>query len=145
MAYGLNKVQLIGHLGRDPELKYTTSGVPTCSFSIATNESYKNAEGQLVDRTEWHNIVAFRKVAEVLAQYLHKGSKVYIEGKLQTRNWEDKTHAGVKHYRTEIVLDEFVFLDSKGEGGGGGGSYQPKADDVPDTRPPDTKEDDLPF
>jgi single-strand DNA-binding protein len=143
MAYGLNKVTLIGHLGGDPELRYTTNGVPTCSFRIATNESYKGADGNLVERTEWHNVVAFRKVAELLAQYLHKGSKVYVEGKLQTRDWDDKNNPGIKHYKTEIVLDEFVFLDSKGNGGGGSSSRSEELPEAPPASP--DKEEDLPF
>lgn len=114
MAYGLNKVQLIGHLGADPEVRYTEGNVPVVSFNVATNESYKDQNGNLVDRTEWHRIVAWRKLAELLGEYLHKGSKVYLEGKLQTRSWDDKD--GVKRYTTEVVVSEFVFLDSKGSG-----------------------------
>lgn len=145
MAYGLNKVMLIGHLGRDPEMRMTQSGVPVTSFSIATNESYKGQDGNLVDRTEWHNIVAWRKPAEILNEYLKKGSKVYIEGKLQTRNYEKE---GQKHYVTEIVVNDFMFLDSRGEGGGKGGA--PAQADAPASydqtdSPAGEKDDDLPF
>jgi len=125
MSYGLNKVQLIGHLGSDPELKYTDSNIPVTSFNIATNESYKDQNGDLVERTEWHRIVAWRKLAELFHQYLKKGSKVYVEGKLQTRSWDDKD--GNKRYTTEIVVNEFVFLDSRGAGQ----SAQPPAPDAP--------------
>ncbi|MAT38022.1 MAG: single-stranded DNA-binding protein [Ectothiorhodospiraceae bacterium] len=141
MAYGLNKVQIIGNVGRDPELRMTQSGVPVATFSVATNESYKGQDGNLVDRTEWHNVVAWRRLAEILAEYLKKGSKVYIEGKLQTRNYEKE---GQTHYRTEIVVDEFVFLDSRGSGGDSGPSAPPPQQDAP----PDTDQsgdDDLPF
>jgi single-strand DNA-binding protein len=144
MAYGLNKVMLIGHVGQDPELKYTPQGAAVVNFSLATNESYKDTNGQMVDRTEWHRIVAWRKLAEVLGQYLHKGSKVYIAGKLQTRSWDDKD--GNKRYTTEIVAEDFVFLDAKGGGGAGapeigGGSY---GDALPDAGG-SAKDDDLPF
>ncbi len=141
MAYGLNKVMLIGHLGSDPELRYTEGNVPVASFNVATNESYKDQNGNLVDRTEWHRCVAWRKLAELFGEYLKKGSKVYLEGKLQTRSWDDKE--GNKRYTTEIVISDFTFLDSKGSGGGGqqnsGGSP------VPPPEPAAEKEDDLPF
>ena len=143
MSYGLNKVMLIGNLGGDPELRYTESNIPVATFSLATNESYKDQSGNLVERTEWHRIVAWRKLAELFGEYLKKGSKVYIEGKLQTRSWDDKE--GNKRYTTEIVVSEFMFLDSRGErqgGGSGGGSSE-----MPP--PPDTsggdKDEDLPF
>lgn len=143
MAYGLNKVMLIGHLGVDPELRYTEGNVPVANFRIATNESYKDQNGNMVERTEWHNIVAWRKLAEVLAEYLKKGSKVYLEGKLQTRSWDDKD--GNKRYMTEVVVSEFMFLDSKGGGErssqGGPGLPPPP----PPINPTGEKEDDLPF
>ena len=134
MAYGLNKVQLIGHLGGDPELR-DANGTPVVSFSVATNESYKDQSGNLVERTEWHRIVAWRKLAEVMAEYLRKGSKVYIEGKLQTRSYDDKD--GIKRYSTEIVASEFMFLDSKSDGG------QRAAQPAPET--PAGDDDTLPF
>ncbi|MBE0642918.1 MAG: single-stranded DNA-binding protein [Bacteroidetes bacterium] len=140
MAYGLNKVMLIGHLGSDPELRYTEGNVPVATFNVATNESYKDQNGNLVDRTEWHRCVAWRKLAELFGEYLKKGSKVYLEGKLQTRQWDDKD--GNKRYTTEIVISDFTFLDSKGGGGqqnGGGGTP------VPPPEPAGDKEDDLPF
>ncbi len=108
----INKVILIGNLGKDPELRYTSSGVAVASFTLATNESWKDPEGNVQERTQWHNIVAWRKLAEICGEYLKKGSKVYLEGKLQYRNYDDKN--GVKRYVTEIVLDELIMLDSKG-------------------------------
>jgi single-strand DNA-binding protein len=96
----LNKVLLIGNLGKDPELSYTASGVAVAKFSVATGERWKDQEGNVQERTEWHNIVAWRKLAEICGQYLKKGSKVYLEGKLQTRSWDDK-NTGQKRYATE--------------------------------------------
>lgn len=112
MSSSLNKAMLIGNLGKDPELKYTPSGKAVCSFSIATSESWKDQEGNKQEKTEWHNIVSWGKLAEICGEYLKKGKKVYIEGKLQTRTWEKD---GVKHYSTEIVADQLVMLDGKQE------------------------------
>jgi len=109
----LNKVLLIGHLGKDPEVSYTASGVAVAKYSIATNERWKDQDGNTQERTEWHNIVAWRKLAEICGQYLKKGSKVYLEGRLQTRSWDDK-NTGVKRYTTEIIADDLIMLDSKG-------------------------------
>ena len=109
----LNKVLLIGNLGKDPELSYTASGIAVAKFSIATNERWKDAEGNVQERTEWHNIIAWRKLAEICGQYLKKGSKVYLEGKLQTRSWDDK-NTGAKRYATEIIADDLIMLDAKG-------------------------------
>ena len=116
MARGsLNKVMLIGRLGRDPELRYTPNGATVCNFSIATDESYKDSNGQMQDRTEWHNIVIWRKLGEIAGQYLKKGSLVYIEGKLQTRSWEQD---GQKRYTTEVIATDMTMLGGKGESGG---------------------------
>ncbi len=141
MSYGLNKVMLIGHLGSDPELRYTEGNVPVTTFNVATNESYKDQNGNLVERTEWHRIVAWRKLAELFAEYLKKGSKIYLEGKLQTRSWDDKD--GNKRYTTEVVVNEFMFLDSKGGGGQQAGGGAPTA--PPEPAPGGEKDDDLPF
>jgi single-strand DNA-binding protein len=111
----LNKVILIGNLGKDPEVSYLGSGVPVAKFSVATSERWKDQEGNFQERTEWHNIVAWRRLAEICGQYLKKGSKVYLEGKLQTRSWDDK-NTGVKKYMTEVVVDDMIMLDSKGQG-----------------------------
>lgn len=138
MARGLNKVMLIGLLGKDPELKYTASGVAVAEFSMATDETYKDNEGKLIPKTEWHRIVLWRKTAETAAQYLKKGKKIYLEGKLQTRNYEDKD--GVKRYITEIVADTFMFLDSKERG-----ASEDQEPIPPPAGEPDAKEDDLPF
>jgi single-strand DNA-binding protein len=117
MAKSVNKVILVGNLGKDPEVKYTPSGVPVAKFSLATNERYKDKSGEWQDRTEWHNIVAWQRLAEIVGEYVKKGSKIYIEGRLQTSSWEDK-QSGEKKYRTEIVASDLVLLGGRGEGGG---------------------------
>lgn len=117
MARSVNKVILIGTLGRDPEMRAMPNGDAVCNVSIATDEGYKDKNtGQKVDKTEWHRIVAFRRLAEIMGEYLKKGSKVYIEGKLQTREWEKD---GIKRYSTEIVANEMTMLDSRNSSGGG--------------------------
>jgi len=116
MSRGINKVILIGNLGNDPETRYTAQGSAITNISLATDESYKDKNtGQIVPKTEWHNIVMFNKLAEISAEYLRKGSKVYIEGRLQTQKWQDK-ETGQDRYKTEIVAHEMQMLDSKGEG-----------------------------
>ena len=117
MAGSLNKVMLIGRLGKDPELRYTQSGNPVANFRMATDESYRGKDGNMVEQTEWHTIVAWGKTGEVCANYLHKGSLVYIEGKLQTRKWQDKQ--GQDRWTTEIVANRMQFLESKGQSAGG--------------------------
>ena len=117
MAKSVNKVILIGNLGKDPEVKFTPSGTPVAKFSLATNERYKDKGGEWQDRTEWHNIVAWQRLAEIVGEYVKKGSKVYIEGRLQTSSWEDK-QSGEKKYRTEIVANDLVLLSGRGEGDG---------------------------
>ena len=109
----VNKVILVGNLGKDPELRRTQSGSAVVSFSLATTEKFKGKDGQQKEETEWHNITAWNKSAEVLAQYLKKGSTVYIEGKLKTRSWEDN---GQKKYKTEVLVREFQFLGGNGQG-----------------------------
>src|SRR5271166_320211 len=116
----VNKVILIGNLGKDPEVKYTPSGTPVAKFTLATNERFKDKEGQWQDRTEWHNITAWARTAEIVGEYLKKGSKVYIEGRLQTHSWDDK-QTNQKKYMTEIIVNDLVLLTGRGEGGGGGG------------------------
>ncbi len=119
----LNRVQLIGNLGKDPEVKYTPQGTPVAKLTIATNERYKDKEGQWQDRTEWHNVVLWQRLAEIAGEYLKKGGKVYIEGRLQTRSWDDK-QTGQKKYMTEVVGSDLILLGGRGEGAGdsGGGS-----------------------
>ena len=113
MANSVNKVILVGRLGKDPELKYTQGGIPVAKFSIATDETWKDQSSEKQQRTEWHNVVAWRKLAEICGQYLNKGKLVYIEGKLQTRSWDDKE--GHKRYTTEVVADSMVMLSGKGD------------------------------
>jgi len=148
----LNKAMLIGNLGKDPELSYTQSGTPRCKFSLATNESYTNKEDEKIDQTEWHNIVVWGKQAENCAKFLSKGRQVYIEGKIQTRSWDDE-QTGQKKYMTEINAQVVRFLGGKQDGGGrqgggyqgggGGGGYQDGGGyDGPGGGPDD---DDIPF
>jgi single-strand DNA-binding protein len=110
----VNKVILIGNLGKDPELKYTPSGTPVAKFSLATNDRYKDKDGNWQDRTEWHNITAWARTAEIAGEYLKKGGKVYIEGSLRTHSWDDKT-TGQKKYMTEVVVNDLVLLGGRGE------------------------------
>ena len=120
MARGVNKVILIGNLGKDPETRSLPSGEPVTNVTLATSESWKDKQsGEMKEKTEWHNIVFFKRLAEIAGQYLKKGSKVYIEGSLRTRKWQDKE--GKDRYTTEIVAQEMQMLDSKP--GGGSGSY----------------------
>ena len=117
----VNKVILLGNLGKDPEVKFTPQGTPVAKFSLATNERYKDKDGNWQDRTEWHNIVVWQRLAEIAGEYLKKGGKVYIEGRLQTRSWDDKT-TNQKKYMTEVVASDLVLLGGRGEGAGGGES-----------------------
>jgi len=112
----LNKVLLIGHLGADPESRFTTSGSAVANLNIATNESWRSSEGDTKEKTEWHRIVLFGKMAETAAEYMKKGQLVFIEGRLQTRSWEDKDK--VKRYTTEILCDNFTMIGRKSEDGG---------------------------
>jgi single-strand DNA-binding protein len=108
MGRGLNKVLLIGNLGRDPEMRFTPSGKPVTSFSLAANRNWVSADGERHDETEWFNVVAWGNLAEICNQHLNKGQKVYVEGRLQTRSWEDEN--GQKHFRTEVVANEMIIL-----------------------------------
>lgn len=116
----VNKVILIGNLGKDPEVKYTPQGTPVATITLATNERYKDKSGQWQDRTEWHNVVLWQRLAEIAGEYLKKGGKVYIEGRLQTRSWDDK-QTGQKRYMTEVVANDLVLLGGRGESSEGGG------------------------
>ena len=116
MTRGLNKVLLIGNLGCDPEMRYTPSGRPVTSFSLSTSRSWTSPEGERREETEWFNIVAWGNLAEICKQYLTKGHQVYIEGRLQTRGWEDET--GKKHFRTEVVASEMIMLGDRRGGEG---------------------------
>jgi single-strand DNA-binding protein len=111
MGRGLNKVMVIGHLGRDPELRYTPSGRPVASFSVATSRTWTSSEGERREETEWFNVVAWGNLAEICKSHLSKGQQVYIEGRLQTRGWEDDN--GTRHYRTELVANEMILLGDR--------------------------------
>lgn len=134
---------LIGNLGKDPELRYTTSGVAVATFSLATNESWKDQDGNMQERTEWHNIVAWKKLAEICGEWLKKGKKIYVEGRIQTRNYDDK-NTGTKKYITEIVADNIIMLDSKGSGEGSSASSGAVSEAVP-APAAGRINDDLPF
>lgn len=110
--YSLNRAQIVGNVTRDVEMRYTPNGQAVCSFSVATNRRWRDKEGNNQEQTEFHNVVAWGKVAEIISQYVKKGHKIYIEGRLQTRNWEGQD--GTKRNRTEIVMEDFVFLTPKG-------------------------------
>jgi single-strand DNA-binding protein len=112
----INKAILVGRLGKDPEIRYTPDGTMVTSFSVATDEVWKDKSGEKVQKTEWHRIVTYRKLAEICGKYLVKGKLVFIEGKIQTRSWDDKE--GKKHYSTEIIANNMQMLDSKGAGSG---------------------------
>ena len=118
----VNKVILIGNLGKDPEVKYTPGGMAVAKFSLATNERHKDKDGNWSDYTEWHNIVLFDRKAEIAGEYLKKGRTVYIEGSIRTNSWDDK-ETGQKKYRTEIIGNQMVLLGGQREGEGGGGGY----------------------
>ena len=137
----INKVILIGNLGQDPELRYTSSGVAVASFSMATGESWKDQDGNVQEKTQWHKLVAWRKLAEIVGEYLKKGSKVYIEGRIQYRSYDDKN--GVKRDVTEIVVDQLLMLDSRGGGQMNGSS--PAAAQQSTEESSSDKVDDLPF
>jgi single-strand DNA-binding protein len=120
MAKHVNKVILLGNVGKDPEVKFLPSGAAVANFSIATSDRYKDKAGEWQERTEWHNVAAFARTAEIVRDYVKKGSKLYVEGRLTTRSWDDKD-TGKKVYRTEIMVNDLVLLSGRGDGEGGGG------------------------
>lgn len=151
MARGVNKAIIVGTLGRDPEVKYTAGGSAVVNISVATNESWKDKNtGENVEKTEWHRIVIFGKLAEIAAQYLKKGSQVYFEGKIQTRKWQDQS--GQDRYTTEIVANEMQMLGGRADAAGGTSDFKPQQS-VPaaqsssqfDAPPADDGFDDIPF
>ncbi|MBX3710084.1 MAG: single-stranded DNA-binding protein [Gammaproteobacteria bacterium] len=149
MARGVNKVILIGNLGKDPEVRYTPSGAAIANITLATSESWKDKQtGENVERTEWHRIVFYQRLAEIVGEYLRKGAKVYVEGRLQTRKWQDK-NSGQDRYTTEIIADNMQMLDSKGSGTANASSSYEKpssANSMPETAPSlDNFDDDIPF
>jgi single-strand DNA-binding protein len=158
MARGINKVIIVGNLGQDPETRYMPSGSAVTNCTVATNESWKDKQtGEQKDRTEWHRVAMFNRLAEIAAEYLRKGSQVYIEGKLRTRKWQDKD--GHDRYTTEIIADEMQMLGGRGDGGGGnfggsrggsnpsqGGSKPSQGGgNAPPQPGPDDFDDDIPF
>jgi len=141
----VNKVILVGRIGKDPECRQANSGTMICNFTMATNRKWKDKQGEQKDETEWHRLVAFGRTAEVIGEYLKKGSQVYIEGRLQTRKWQDKD--GSDRWSTEVVVDVMRMLDSRGEGGEPTSQrdpedsrsrdpYQPLPGDIPDSDVP---------
>jgi len=153
MARGVNKVILIGNLGNDPEVRYTPSGSAVANIVVATSSAWRDKQsGELQERTEWHRIVFFNRLAEIVGEYLHKGSKVYIEGSLRTRKWQDKM--GVDRYTTEIIANEMQMLDSRShsqqnQGSEGGNNFQKSTDSTTTASEPapstDDFDDDIPF
>jgi len=127
MAFSVNKVTLLGNLGQEPDVRSTPSGQSVVNISIATSESYKDQGGNWQDKTEWHRVVLWNKLADIVSQYVRKGDKVYIEGKLQTRSWEQE---GVKRYTTEISATNIILLSNRNEGGSGS-AYNPAPQQAP--------------
>ena len=135
MSRGLNKVMIIGHLGREPEMRYTPSGRPVTSFSVATTRSWNSPDGERREETEWFNVVAWGNLAEICKQYLTKGQQVYVEGRLQTRRWEDQE--GKKHFNTEVVANEMIMLGDRPKPSGDGAAHL--------NAEPAVEEDEFPF
>jgi single-strand DNA-binding protein len=149
MAKSVNKVILLGNVGKDPEIRSTPSGTMVANFTLATSDRYQDQQGNWQDRTEWHSLVAFKRTAEIIRDYVKKGSKLYVEGKIQTRSWDDK-ETGAKRYRTEIIVNDISLLsardDSSSPRSSGSASFDQRqpaaADDVAQT---EITDDDIPF
>ncbi len=155
MAKSVNKVILLGNVGKDPEIRSTPGGTMVANFTLATTDRQKDAQGNWQDKTEWHNLVAFSRTAEIIRDYVKKGSKLYVEGKIQTRSWDDK-ESGQKRYRTEIIINDISLLSGRDEGGSGGysrgsGSSSSNNDQRPASNQDDyaqsaeISDDDIPF
>lgn len=142
MARDINKVILIGRLGKDPDLRYTPKGTAVCSFTLATNNDYSGDDGNLVKRVEWHNISAWSKLAEICSKYLKKGSKIYCEGRLQYDEYEKD---GIKRFSTKIIMTDMQMLDTRGEGGGSGSSGASTVSDSNSSSMGSSDDSDLPF
>lgn len=146
MARGVNKVILIGNLGKDPEVRYSAAGSAIANITLATSESWKDKQtGENVEKTEWHRVVFYQRLAEIAGEYLRKGSKVYVEGRLQTRKWQDK-NTGQDRFTTEIIADNMQMLDSKGGSNNTAYEKPAAANAMPETAPAiDSFDDDIPF
>ena len=153
MAKGVNKVFLLGNVGKDPEIRATAGGMTIASFTLATADRAKDPQGNWADKTEWHNLVAFQRTAEIVRDYVKKGTQIFVEGKIQTRSWDDK-ESGQKKYRTEILVNELSLLGKPGGEGGGGGSYSksssssygsPASSSQPEYADQGITDDDIPF
>jgi single-strand DNA-binding protein len=155
MAKSVNKVILLGNVGKDPEIRSTAGGTTVANLTLATSDRFQDGQGTWQDRTEWHNLVAFKRLAEIVRDYVKKGSKLYIEGKIQTRSWDDK-ETGAKRYRTEIVVLDLSLLSSRDEGAGSsraaasssaaaGGDQRPLAAQDDYAQAAEISDDDIPF
>lgn len=156
MAKSVNKVILLGNVGKDPEIRSTAGGTMVASLTLATSDRQKDAQGNWQERTEWHNLKAFNRTAEIIRDYVKKGSKLYVEGKITTNSWDDK-ESGQKRYRTEILVNDLSLLSGRDEGSGSSGGYsrQSSASSNVDQRPPagndeysqatEISDDDIPF
>lgn len=140
---GVNKVILVGNLGKDPEVRHLENGRAVANFSLATSETYKNKQGERVTNTEWHNIVLWSPIAEIAEKFLKKGNQVYIEGKLTSRSWDDQD--GNKRYTTEVVGNNLTLLGTKSDGDSGGSSNMSQSSENEVTSIPQDDSDDLPF
>ena len=145
MPKSVNKVILVGNVGKDPEVRYSPNGTPVAKFSLATNEKFNDRSDQWQERTEWHNIVAWQRLAEIVGEFVAKGSKIYIEGKLQTSCWEDG-QSGERKYKTEIIAREIVLLGARANGAKQEPSDCPEKQDISsDSGPVTVKDDEIPF
>ncbi|HEU5458766.1 MAG TPA: single-stranded DNA-binding protein [Terracidiphilus sp.] len=152
MAKSVNKVILLGNVGKDPEIRSTPGGTMVATFSLATSDRTKDQQGNWQDRTEWHNLVAFQRTAEIIRDYVKKGSKLYVEGRIQTRSWDDK-ESGQKKYRTEIVVNDLSLLSGRDEGSGSssrsgntaGFDQRPAAPRDDYSQQAEISDDDIPF
>ena len=143
MAKSVNKVILLGNVGKDPEIRSTGGGTMVATFGLATTERAKDAQGNWQDKTEWHNIVAYGRVAEIIRDYVKKGHKIFIEGRLTTRNWDDKEHAGRKVYRTEIIVNDLSLLTGRDDAGGSSRSSGPSTSTASFDQRPGAGQDDF--
>ena len=154
MAKSVNKVILLGNVGKDPEVRATGGGTTVANFTLATSDRFQDPQGNWQDRTEWHNLVAFKRTAEIVRDYVKKGTKLYIEGKIQTRSWDDK-ETGAKRYRTEIIVNDLSLLSGRDDSSGAGGYSRSSGSSSVDQRTPaaqdeysqaaEISDDDIPF